>query len=1003
MPTVVLGTETRSQLSKIVFLLAKNNQPRLTQLLNDLADLVRFYTVEEDDPYQYELPQAFDRFRAIRAPCGYVGLRNLSNTCYLNSLLTQLYMNAPFRDFLMSSKVHDIDPQNNLLFQTKKLFGFMQESYRRFVDPTDLIACIKTYEDASIDIHSQMDVDEFYNLLFDRWEGQLLNPLEKKKFRSFFGGQLVQQVKSQECEHISERLEPFSAIQCDIKGKTTLAESLQAYVDGEILDGDNKYKCSTCDRHVDAVKRACLKDIPDNVIFHLKRFDFNLRTLQRSKINDYFSFPGKIDLAPYTVESISGNEVEEDMFELVGVLVHAGTAESGHYYSYIRERPWREGRPNWVEFNDDNVSTWDASMLDASTFGGANRPQPPDPSGILYDKPYSAYMLFYQRSSTLAHQEQEASIEGIPTPVHVSMDSDLKGHILEENSQILKRHCLFDPSHASLVRECFNHVKNIHDEFKSQLDSDSDSSTDALMSLSMEVILGHFDQLICRTKDMPFFEDFETLIKRAITSDSHSAFAFYDYFFARPMALRSLVQRNIDLKVRQAAGSLFLQALKRLAIDTPFVYDSVTDERFEHQEELRQGFWQQHGRDPAEQPYILQGAMKVLKHMWKGFPTHIRAWDEFFKMLLGFAKMGNRETAHLLADNFLLKLCRIIMADQMLDLPGPYHRMLTNISRRFTNRPPSYQSIIQAADYLFHQLSPKIGPGTIVDSPAERLDQEEPPFMWTSDEVATLHIHNSRRRDVSFFIEKLVGHDQAILSTEHILVRLIDASEMLDLNIANSLMSSIRRDDSLNSLEPFLRMSLRYLEHTEYLDRAIQLVNHVAKQSPRIQAVESPAVLGFFKQALALKRRDQEFADQVRVQCIDAMPCWAPCLLVHYDHAVRLGTAEVIEYELFAARPEARFDESDIMSEDDKERALVAAQRLGIACLEHLRDTFVQHQSHIGREQAQMINRVIGKCGQAFETDSETGSDERSVEFGILRMGKKPSHALSTVFANVHL
>lgn len=185
----------------------------------------------------YELPFSFERSKAVRAPCGYVGLRNLSNTCYLNSLLTQLFMNIQFRSFILSIEVEDQGDSQQLLFRTQKLFGYMQESCQRYVDPCGLVTFIRTYDDTPIDIHSQMDVDEFYNLLFDRWEGQLLGNDEKKKLRSFFGGQLVQQVKSKECEHISERIEPFSAIQCDIKGKSTLQESLQAYVDGEVMEG----------------------------------------------------------------------------------------------------------------------------------------------------------------------------------------------------------------------------------------------------------------------------------------------------------------------------------------------------------------------------------------------------------------------------------------------------------------------------------------------------------------------------------------------------------------------------------------------------------------------------------------------------------------------------------------------------------------------------------------------------------------------------------------------
>lgn len=186
--------------------------------------------------YLYELPTSFDRTKMLRSPSGYVGLRNLSNTCYLNSLMTQLFMNVDFRGFMLQQTVSFADTQR-LLAETQGLFATMQNSVLRFADPLRMAECVRTYEDTQIDVSIQMDVDEFYNLLFDRWEGQLLSSEAKKSFRGFYGGQLVQQVKSKECPHISERLEPFSAIQCDIKGKACLEESLQAYVDGEIMEG----------------------------------------------------------------------------------------------------------------------------------------------------------------------------------------------------------------------------------------------------------------------------------------------------------------------------------------------------------------------------------------------------------------------------------------------------------------------------------------------------------------------------------------------------------------------------------------------------------------------------------------------------------------------------------------------------------------------------------------------------------------------------------------------
>jgi ubiquitin carboxyl-terminal hydrolase 34 len=178
-----------------------------------------------------------DRSRWARSSAGHVGLQNMSNTCYLNSLLAQLFMNRSFRSFVLGMDVSQTDESQKLLYSMKVLFAKMQNSYSKAVEPKDFVEAITDYEGEPIDISIQMDVDEFYNLVFDRLEGQMSSLEMKSSFRGYYGGQLVQQVKSTECEHISERNEPFSAIQCDIKGKTNLQESLKAYVGGEVMDG----------------------------------------------------------------------------------------------------------------------------------------------------------------------------------------------------------------------------------------------------------------------------------------------------------------------------------------------------------------------------------------------------------------------------------------------------------------------------------------------------------------------------------------------------------------------------------------------------------------------------------------------------------------------------------------------------------------------------------------------------------------------------------------------
>lgn len=241
----ILGTTTREQLYSITLSLSNTNRDYLT-----ILELVRNLIPQGEDSQAwswgiaqvveenvYEPNWYFEPTKAIRAPAGYPGLRNLSNTCYMNSLFTQLFMNPKFRAFMLNIHVENSDYSQQLLHETQTIFSYMQESTLKTVDPQGIANSLRTYDNTLIDVSIQMDVDEFFNLLFDRWDGQISTASEKNEFRSFYGGQIVQQIKSKECVHISERLEPFSAIQCDIAGKATLAESLDAYVKGEVMEG----------------------------------------------------------------------------------------------------------------------------------------------------------------------------------------------------------------------------------------------------------------------------------------------------------------------------------------------------------------------------------------------------------------------------------------------------------------------------------------------------------------------------------------------------------------------------------------------------------------------------------------------------------------------------------------------------------------------------------------------------------------------------------------------
>jgi ubiquitin C-terminal hydrolase len=335
----------------------------------------------------------------------YVGLKNQGCTCYLNSLIQQLFIIPSLRNDILNVKL-DGD-KSSVMYQLQSLFAYMQESRAKFVDTINFCKTVKLMGEPIV-MSRQEDANEFFNSLADQVEPFLKGKSQEHLFRDTFGGTLLSQIISLECPHQSNSPQDFLTISIKVQSKRDIYESLDFYVQADMLDGNNKWKCEACDKHVTAKKRACVQHLPNTLILHLIRFEFDYQTFQEVKVNDRFEFPNHLNMKAYTREGIAeleGEAVEDEAvrpddyyeYDLVGVLVHSGTAHSGHYYSYIRERvPPDGGEPKWFEFNDRDVSPFSPESIPAQCFGGKYS------ESYKSDKSYSAYMLFYERKNTYA-------------------------------------------------------------------------------------------------------------------------------------------------------------------------------------------------------------------------------------------------------------------------------------------------------------------------------------------------------------------------------------------------------------------------------------------------------------------------------------------------------------------------------------------------------------------------------------------------------------------------
>ena len=420
-------------------------------------------------------------------PPPFVGLTNQGATCYLNSLLQSLFMAPEFTRALFSWQLRDGDAAaraKSIPHQLQMLFAQLLTAgdSRAAVSTVDLT---KSFEWGDDQAFVQHDVQELCRLLFDQLELAFKGTEQEHAIANLYKGELVDFIQCKPPHtHESARTDCFMDLQLAVKGFgsaepiRSVFEGLRNFLTSESLEGPNQYALG--DERVDAWKGLRLSKLPALLTIHLKRFDLDYTSMRRIKLNDRVEFSQRLrfeyqnsrasvdgdgtvvsgwiplEEEPEEMEQeIAENRVEYELYSVrpntryllckqrgcgrglaesivwLQVLVHAGTAQSGHYYAFIRD----VSRGRWLRFDDSSVTF--ASWEDVqSTFGASSAPAAGSEGSSLFARSSgaappltlrstTAYMLTYRMRGGANDAEEPGGVDpldplAVPVPPSIS-------------------------------------------------------------------------------------------------------------------------------------------------------------------------------------------------------------------------------------------------------------------------------------------------------------------------------------------------------------------------------------------------------------------------------------------------------------------------------------------------------------------------------------------------------------------------------------------------------
>ncbi|XP_041074087.1 ubiquitin carboxyl-terminal hydrolase 8-like isoform X3 [Polyodon spathula] len=322
------------------------------------------------------------------------GLRNLGNTCYMNSILQCLCNTPRMAEYFHRNYYQDDINRSNFLGHKGELadeFGVVMKALwsgqYKFISARDFKITIGKINDQFAG-YEQQDSQELLLFLMDGLHEDLNKADNRKRYKeettdhqddnkaadlawekhkrlnksiivALFQGQFKSTVQCLTCHRKSRTFEAFMYLSLPLasSNKCTLQDCLKLFSKEEKLTDNNRFFCSHCKTHRDSTKKIEIWKLPPILLVHLKRFSYEGRWKQ--KLQTSVDFPlENLGMSQYVI----GPKNNVKNYHLYGVSNHYGGLDGGHYTAYCKNAI----KQRWYKFDDSDVSELSASSVKSS-------------------------------------------------------------------------------------------------------------------------------------------------------------------------------------------------------------------------------------------------------------------------------------------------------------------------------------------------------------------------------------------------------------------------------------------------------------------------------------------------------------------------------------------------------------------------------------------------------------------------------------------------------------